>query len=190
MQERNMCQKTSTSCFFCINKGKPMNKASIIAAYFLLDIMKQRPVAFAGSTERHHGQQLGLVAHNTFLKRDKSHLSILYCKDNQTRVTPVPYLVNILVAQCCSNNNCLTDCCHPCCILYTETEKRRVIEQIFPQRPTVVKKQAHKSVIFFFFTRIKHHLFPLQAPNTPSTESSRQPTSMAYIIATGILGTI
>lgn len=34
------------------------------------------------------------------------------------------------------------------------------------------------------FTRIKHHLFPLQAPKMPSTESSRHPISIMYMITT------
>lgn len=41
----------------------------------------------------------------------------------------------------------------------------------------------------FFFTRIKHHLFPLMAPNTPSTDSSMHPISMTYIITTETLET-
>lgn len=33
-------------------------------------------------------------------------------------------------------------------------------------------------------TRIKHHLFPLQAPKMPSTESSRHPISITYMTTT------
>lgn len=43
-----------------------------IFAYFLLNAIQQRPVGFAGSSEGHHGQQLGLLADHSFLRREKS----------------------------------------------------------------------------------------------------------------------
>lgn len=45
-----------------------------MAAYFFLNAIQQGPVGFAGSTEGHHGQQLGLLTHHTFLRREKSQL--------------------------------------------------------------------------------------------------------------------
>lgn len=39
------------------------------------------------------------------------------------------------------------------------------------------------------FTKIRHHLFPLQAPKIPSTESSRHPISITYMITTEAMDT-
>lgn len=57
----------------CAKLHPTVTKIQSPLANLLLDAVQQCPVGFVGSGEGHHGEQLGLLADDTLLRRNPSH---------------------------------------------------------------------------------------------------------------------